>query len=269
MSDSITPPEAPWPARVREFVHVEWVLILVLTYAVLLGVVGAIFFIFAEGQTLRMKTEPSLVWDTRGLIEIVFFVSQIGIALLAAVALSIARKHADHMKLRTEEATRARKATVYMEINSRYNSAPVTYSRLKLVYLMEIHASGTKPETVDAFVHTKLKEMYDQTYAKFNEAETTGEGEYTKSLRLLSFLEDIGVLVEKKYVEAEDLFDFMSGVIRFAENVLQHHIIWRREQTGSPSLYANALKLMQKAHAFSPSAFDEGVYRLNEVRASQ
>jgi len=261
MSD-LTPPSATsWGARAWAFVRLESVLVLVLVYAIFLATLAAVFLLFAEGREFAMEEERRLLWAPRNIVEVVFFVSQIGVAILAAVALQIAKHHADHMAQRTQEAVRARKATVYMEINSRYNSSAVTYSRLRLVYLMELHAQGARAETVAEFVDARLREMYDDAFGKFDET-LGGECDYTRTLKLLSYLEDIGVLVERQYVDAEDVFDFMGGVITMVEVLLRQHIIWRRQQEGSPALYANALRLMARAASFPHTTFDEGVYRL-------
>jgi hypothetical protein len=257
-------PRVPWRTRIGNFIRAEWILILILNYAFLVGVIACVFFLFAEGKERYMETEPRLVWGVRGFVEIVFFVSQIGVALLAAVALHVARNHARHMAERTKEAERARRATVYMEINSRYHSPAITYSRLKLVYLTELYAAVARTETLDEFVDARLRVMWYQSFAKFDEAQS-GECDYTRTLKLLSYLEDIGVLVEKEYVDANDVLDFMGGVILMVEKALRAHIIWRRqeEQDGSGSLYANALKLMHRAERFPSTTFNDGIYRVN------
>jgi len=250
-----------WSHRIREFPHREWVLILVLTYAVILAVLASLFLLFEERSNIPIEEETRLLWGPRNLIEVAFFVSQIGVAILAVVALTIAKSHSDHMKQRTEEAVSARKATVYMEINSRYHSAAVTYSRLKLVYFQELHELLRRPEPVGELVHAKLRTMFDDSYARFDETHD-GECEYIRTTKLLSFLEDIGLLVERKYVAVEDVVDFMGGVIGMAAQLLQEHMIWLRRRDHDPTLFANALKLMERALSFRYTIYNEGVYRL-------
>lgn len=249
-----------WGRRMREFPQREWVLVLVLTYAVISAVFAILLFLVAEGHDILLEEETHL----RNIFEIVFFGSQIVVALVALLALSIAathaehmRQHSDRMKERTEEAVRARKATVYMEINSRFNSREITYSRLKLAYFEELHQLLRRPEPVCAFVNAKLCAMFDDAYAQFDEA-NNGESEYTRTTKLLSFLEDIGLLIERRYVEDRDIIDFMGGVINMTAELLEEHIMWlRRRYDNDQALYANALLLMKRASSFEYTTYNE------------
>lgn len=65
-----------WGHRIREFPHREWVLVLVLTYAVILAVLASLFLLFEEGGNIPIEEETRLLWGPRNLIEVAFFVSQ-------------------------------------------------------------------------------------------------------------------------------------------------------------------------------------------------
>lgn len=57
--------------------------------------------------------------------------------------------------------------------------------------------------------------MFEAAYARFDEARNS-ESEYTRTTKLLSFLEDVGLLIERKYAEERDIINFMGGVINMA-----------------------------------------------------
>ena len=90
--------------------------------------------------------------------------------------------------------------------------------------------------------------------------------EYAKTLAILQFFEDIGVLVARNYLKTNDLFDFMGGLIIHTEEVLRDHIKRIRNESKDAHIYANTLTLMKQARRAkagkSMHSFNEGEYRM-------
>jgi hypothetical protein len=118
-------------------------------------------------------------------------------------------------------------------------------------------------ESISQYANRILLEYRKDHVAKSEEL--TGEDtEYSKTLGMLAFLEDLGVLASRGYLKKEDLFDFMGKVIMQTEDVFKDHIKWIRKKHGDPCIFANALILMRDARLARASktvkSFNEGEY---------
>jgi hypothetical protein len=83
--------------------------------------------------------------------------------------------------------------------------------------------------------------------------------EYSKTVVILSFIEDLGVLAERSYLDKNDIFNLMCGIIMKTEEVL------REERGGSKQSFANALQLMDDAYKSSHkmNSYNKGAYFIN------
>ena len=222
-----------------------------------LGILAAILALtfvgeqgFAVWQFLFL--ERRLGGDTRGFWELTYFITNSALVIVAIIALSIAWRQ-------SREAERTRLALIYIEINKKYGEPDVTLSRQRLAAMRFNHRNEQSTETLGTYIDNELKRQYNE----ITKAAAAGQiSEYSKTLRFLTYLEDIAVLVRRGLISQDIIFDFMGGTITFAEDCVKEHVIWRRKQSGDRSLYANTLWLMERARQ-STSAFEynEGDYR--------
>jgi hypothetical protein len=66
------------------------------------------------------------------------------------------------------------------------------------------------------------------------------------------------VLVEKKYADADDVLNFLGGVITMADELLREHIIWKRQDSQNSAIYATSSSLWNMRPRFHTRASTKG-----------
>ena len=118
-------------------------------------------------------------------------------------------------------------------------------------------------ESLSQYTHRVLLEYHKDHLSKAKSL-SGDETEYSKTIAILPFFEDIGVLVAKKYLQPDDLFNYIGSVIVSSEEILRDHIKWIRKKGNDPRVYANALMLMKQAKEARSHvrSFNDGYYRI-------
>jgi hypothetical protein len=191
-------------------------------------------------------------------LEVVYFLGNTIVALIAAFSILFARWQIKH-------AEKSRRASIYMELHKRYNEQPIRYSYRKITsFIISYDTQKVGNETIGQYTHRVMLEYYHDHVNKANSL-SGDETEYSKTIAILPFFEDIGVLVAKGYLQSDDLFNYIGSIIVKSEEILRDHIKWIRENRGNdPRVYANALILMKQATVARPHirSFNEGDYRI-------
>jgi hypothetical protein len=145
-------------------------------------------------------------------------------------------------------------AAVYTEIIKRYNDKGLQDSRRALIAIREAHsiavASGATQDALCRFAQLKMAALLADHLRTVVE-DASQETAYTRVIRFLDFIEDIGVLVEKNYLDKDAIFEFMAAMLVQTEQILRDHILWNRQKPqGSYSTYVNAINLMKDARDY-------------------
>lgn len=209
------------------------------------------------------------------ILAAVYFIANTFLAFIAVVALWFAKRQFLFLRDQNDLIYRSGKATTYLEINDKYNKEDVQYSRLKIIRIKRYYDSNKEIRcefnTVGDYANHFLSEIRSRGEENWecNDAFKVISGvnsEYSRTLFLLTFFEDLGLLSERGYVRKEDIFDFMGGLIIACEEILCKHIQETRKSNNSKTLFANAIKLMQDAKKHKTSAhmieFNDGYYKL-------
>jgi len=150
------------------------------------------------------------------------------------------------------EAEKARLAAVYMQISTNWNSPRLIASRTRLQRLQvkfntyknmkegntqNVDKNYVKGKTVSVYLANTLNVLRDSNAA-----------EYSKYIAVLSFMEELGMLCKRKYVDEDDVFDFMASPITLSYDLFHDYIA--SIQKDSPANYENAVYLAGRANAF-------------------
>jgi hypothetical protein len=212
------------------------------------------YFIFE----VNLTHGPDTTDKGMNLLAVVYFLANTIVALIASFSIAFAREQVRH-------AERTRRASIYLELYNRFHEPGVTFSNRKILSLSAGYKKNKHAqESLSAYAHRillDLAEQHEQARENLNPDDT----DYTKMTAVLWFFEYIGVLVQRNYLRAEDVFDLMGGVIIEIEDILKDHIKWMRKK--DPHKWANMLSLMKSARTTKRRgqwhSFDEGYYRIS------
>ncbi len=148
------------------------------------------------------------------------------------------------------EVLDARVASIYIEINNKYNASSLTEARRAVKRLADRFAAD--PEGMATF-----GDYVARHFGRWSRMalETPDFMIYNDAMRLMQFWEDVGVLIRRTLADIDVVLDFHAGAVRYAELVFGAHVISLREAEQSRTLYANALWLMDQARDFEPFAY--------------
>jgi hypothetical protein len=220
-----------------------------------------IFFTFYL-YTVEFAHGPSSEIEGVNILEVTYFIGNTIVAIVTPIVFIFAIRQFKH----TEQTGRA---SVYLDISNRYNSDSIRYARQQISKIKhawsERKLNGTlNGETLESFGNRIMVLLHDERKKFF--LTSSSQSEYDKIIVILSFIEHLGVLADRKYIDKNDLFDLMCGTIQTTEDVLKNHIKWIRNERdrGSPNTFANALWLMEKArkNAHKMNFYDKGEYRI-------
>jgi hypothetical protein len=181
----------------------------------------------------------------RNFLELTSFLATTAVLLTGAFALVFTLTQ-------LREVRHARVATTYISINAKYNEPLMRNARKTIKRLYD---SWT-------FLRREDEELGDYVARHFARwaALDTSTPEYllyNECMRVMEFWEDVAVLVRRRFVDADVVFDFHLSAVQWAESIFARHVRNRRADSGNLSLYANALWLMRKAHDATPYAYHD------------
>lgn len=178
----------------------------------------------------------------RNFFELWFmFASGVLVPLLALWALGFAKRQA-------VEAENTRIANVYMTITDRWNSEALVRSRMAIWNLHDEYGSVGNANPLKA----RATGAVDYINLRLIELRSTDRMQYMRHIAILIFLEDLGVLCEKKYIRAEDILEFIAAPICQQMILLAAFIDGQRAD--DTQCYINALKLRDQAIKFTEMA---------------
>lgn len=208
----------------------------------MVSIPATILILFAIGEMaglVNMVPDPAATGDERARLrnwlELCYFSASVIVAGVAWFAVQFAKKQAI-------EAEHSRAAQVYLELTGRYTSERLTRSRLMVVSLWhEFHSDREAEMTVGEFVHRRIAALRS---SNIDELEI-----YNKYLDLLTFFEDVGVLVKRGYVKVEDVQLLFKAAIVGVRELFEPHILARQKEDRDAQLFENFLELCAKMQA--------------------
>lgn len=232
------------------------------TYAIVAFAVAA-YFLFSLMFTAVIVTDVFPQWlegarddnSFRNWLELLYFISNLGLLGVAAYAVRFAR----HQAITSEHS---QLSNVYMQITAQWWEPEFIRSRSLLTVLIreaESTEPGAMPEAVNAFLKQKRVPPTAAPEAPGGtEARAEPAPSHADYLQIMRFFEDVGLLCRKEYVRKEDVFDFIAASIQYYISALLPHILFlRRDHFKSQTIYANALWLHQECRGYESYSFDD------------
>jgi hypothetical protein len=203
----------------------------------------SILTLFLMGEMVGIVDNPSVhpvIFEStqntlRSWLELCYFVASIIVAGVVWFAVRFARKQAT-------EAENSRAAQVYLEITGRYISGNIAKSRAMVVTLRRQFDPDAEPRLpLGEFIHEQIEPLRSSNIDDFEV--------YMKYIELLTFFEDVGVLVKRGYVKSEDIKLLFKAAILGVRDLFAHHIEIRQAEEGDPQMFENFLELCKEMEA--------------------
>jgi hypothetical protein len=191
---------------------------------------------------LFANSDPKL--ELKFWFELIYFISGVGILATAITALYGANKQIKLIHLSHEHDVHQRKALVYLEMENRWASPTMMVSKNKIAGLV----SQVNPNNL-------RNNLFRSNFSNdISNIRKTDRKHYLSLLGPINFLESVGVMVEKGYLEYEDVDALMAPALRLYDDVFRLHLLQRRKEF-SPStkerarvdLYGYTIRLLRTA----------------------
>jgi hypothetical protein len=242
----------------------KWaVAVAALVYVLLVGLPLGILMSLDALQVMGPDGKTSVAIRQRDFWEIVYFVTNAFLVIVATVALIFAfrqsiaaHRQSDAAYRQNEMVARNAQAEVYLQMESKFASHEMLVSRKKFYQLSrELAPKATDEKPLGALVHERLQDLLDSGVA-----DPAKLGEYTDYLRLLTFTESIGLMARRGYVLLDDIYYLLEGVLHEFGEVFLMHITERQRAEGAKGhanperFFEHTIWLIKKMKGYEPGA---------------
>lgn len=229
----------------------------VIVYVLLIGVPLGIFLSLDALQVTGIDGRTSVTIRQRDFWEIVYFVTNAFLVIVATVALVFAfrqsiaaHRQSDAAYRQNEMVARNAQAEVYLDMEAKFASREMLASRKKFYqFSRELAAKATDEQSLGALAHEKLQNLLDS-----GASDPAKLGEYTDYLRLLTFTEGIGLMARRGYILLDDVYYLLEGVLHEFGEVFLVHITERQRAEGA------------KGHTNPERFFEHTIWLINKMK---
>lgn len=162
---------------------------------------------------------------------------QVGLLLSAAIGATIAVRQLN-------QQLRLSRASFLMEIDLRWDSDELRRAR-KLLHALtdEINIDTTRKHST-ATAEQRDKAVKRAWAERLRRKREENLDDYMALMAICGFFETVGLMVERKYIELDEIESLLKGPILAVERCFAEHIQDRNAEMGVPKgLYENALNL--------------------------
>ncbi|WP_422000427.1 hypothetical protein [Reyranella sp.] len=236
-------------------------------YVLLIAVPVAIYLSLDALQVMDANGKGSVTIRQRDFWEIVYFVTNAFLVIVATVALifafrqSIAAHRQSDAANRQNEAAnqqneivaRNAQAQVYLDMEAKFASADMLTSRKKF-YLLRRELVPTDEKPLGVLAHARLQQLLDDGATCPSKLQ-----EYTDFLRLLTFTESLGLMARRNYVLLDDIYYLLEGVLQDFGKFFLVHIRERQRSEGAkghPSperFFEHTIWLIHRMEGYEPA----------------
>jgi hypothetical protein len=197
-------------------------------------------------------------------LEIIFWISQIILMIIAAAAAVFAYSHVQEakdsvkrMRERVIEAEETRKqelkishANLIMSLDARWDSPQLSRARAMFTKLREeINTKVSNENPIMSDDQKKLLAKREWT-DKMANLRASDNASYMRLLNMCAFFETVGLLVKGNYIEKDDIFGLFFGSIVMIDHCFREHMEDRAIEMGVPKgFFEHALYLCDLAKA--------------------
>lgn len=183
--------------------------------------------------------------QVRNVIELLYFLSSLGLVVVAILALRFAKSQADQSRRQNEIAqeqaalsTRTAQAAVYMRLVERIASSEMVFGGQLRTLIVQQHAASDGSLPLGEFASQCIEALNDDTRGNF--------------IGFLIFLEDIGLLARRGYLSMDDVFHLLEGPLKEFNDAFLFHLEKMRAASYQQRMCDNAIWLLKEIVGYAP-----------------
>ncbi|HEV7285168.1 MAG TPA: hypothetical protein VGN75_09945 [Kaistia sp.] len=176
--------------------------------------------------------------QVRNVIEFLYFLSSLGLVVVAILALRFAKSQADQSRRQNDLSTRTAQAAVYMRLVERIACSEMVLGGQLRTLVVQQHAASDGSLPLGAFASQCIEALDDDTHGSF--------------IGFLIFLEDIGLLARRRYLSMDDVFHLLEGPLKEFNDVFLFHLEKMRAASYQQRMCDNAIWLLKEIVGYTP-----------------
>ncbi len=190
--------------------------------------------------------------------EIVYFITNAFLVIVALIALIFAfrqsiaaHSQSDAANRQNEMALRNAQAQVYLSMETKFTSQELVESRKMMVTLRSrLTPLATEDKPLGALVNEELQILLK---------DGSNLEEYVKYIRLLTFIESIGLMARREYVSLDDIYYLLESVLLGFDRMFMDHIRARQKDAAERGnanpgrIYEHTIWLVEKMKDYKPT----------------
>ena len=183
--------------------------------------------------------------QVRNVIELLYFLSSLGLVVVAILALRFAKSQADQSRRQNEIAleqskssARTAQATVYMRLVERLGSDEMAFgAQLRALIAREHEASGSELP-LGEYASAYIGSLDEQRHAEF--------------IEFLIFLEHLGLLARRRYLSMDDVFHLLEGPLKEFNDAYLFHLEGMRARSYQQRMCDSAIWVLKEIVGYAP-----------------
>lgn len=183
--------------------------------------------------------------QVRNAVELLYFVSSLGLVVVAIAALGFAKSQADQIRRQNEIAleqtrshTRTAQAAVYMRLVEKLASDEMAFGAQLRARIVEQYEAAATDMPLGAYAAERIEALSPEAHAQF--------------IEFLIFLEDIGLLARRRYLSMDDVFHLLEGPMKEFNEAFLPHIEGMRAGSYNRRMCDNAIWLLKEIVGYEP-----------------
>ena len=182
----------------------------------------------------------------RNLVELVYFLTNSMVALVAILAIRFAQRQVLHAQeqnkitsAQTETSIMIAQAGVYMRLVEKIASDAMEAG---IYFYKKLSTEYAKLQTADSlgtYAHKEIDKFDDKDMARL--------------IEFLTFLEDVGLMARRRYLSMDDVFFLLEGPLKDFGDVFMHYMEYRRARSYQKRMCEHAIWLLKTIRTYVPT----------------
>ena len=181
----------------------------------------------------------------RNVTELLYFLSSLGLVVVAILALRFAKSQADQIRRQNEIAldqtrshTRTAQAAVYMRLVEKLASNEMAFGAQLRARIVADYGAAATDVPLGAYASDRIDALSPEAHAQFIEFQI--------------FREDIGLLARRRYLSMDDVFHLLEGPLKEFNEAFLVHIEEMRAASYNRRMCDNAIWLLKEIVGYEP-----------------
>lgn len=180
-------------------------------------------------------------------LEQLAWLATVALAFITGGAAWLAKGQLQSIRTSREDTLQIARATFLLELDRRWDSPEMTDARTMFVSKRDAVKASTSVAAPLASDDEKQRMVSEAFKSELANMRKDTAADYLKIMRMVAFFETAGLMVDRKYIPADEIILLFKGPITEINVCFRAHIEQRQKEMGVPTgLYEHALNLASR-----------------------